>query len=221
MAESTKVSAGVDELIAQLRDDGVKAARQEADRILKEARDRAARMLESARKEVHDLKAKNLVDIQTEKAASEEALKLAARDTILRLGNEIRATFEGYVKRLVAEKLSDEDFLKEIILTIARKTATILPEDNEILILLSGGASEAGKKASDAAEQKFRRFVLKTTDGILREGIDIKAVGDKFAGMKVQLKGTNIEIELTDQAIAGLLMRHLISRFRKIMTGQE
>lgn len=221
MAETTKVSAGVEQLIAQIRDEGVQAARQEADRILKNARDQAARMLDAARKEAHALKVKTVTEIQTEKTASQEALKLAARDTILRLGNEIRANFERYVKRLVAEKLSDEDFIREIILAIARKTAAALPEDQEILILLSGDPEVSGKKASDTAEQKFRRLVLKMTDGVLREGIEIKVVGEQFAGMKVQLKGTDIQVELTDQAIAGLLVRHLLPRFRKIMTGQE
>jgi len=210
MSESAKVSAGVEELIRQIRDEGVQATRQEADKILKDARDQAARMLDGARREVQELKARSHEEIQNEKAASEEALKLAARDSILRLGNEVRATFEAYVKRLVAEKLSEEDVLKEVILALARKAGAMLPADNEIVLLLAGDPAVAGKKTADAAEQKFRQLVLKTAGGMLREGIDLKTVGEKFAGVKIQLKGQNIQVDLTDQAIADLLVRHLV-----------
>jgi len=221
MADTARVSAGVEELIKQIRDEGVQAAREEADRILKNARDQAARMLDGARKETRELKAKTLAEIQNEKVTSEEALKLASRDTILRLGNEVRATFEQYVKRLVAEKLGDEDVLKEVILAIARKAGATLPEDREIILLLGSDPASPDKKISGAAEKKFRQLVLKSTGGMLREGIDLKGVGEKFAGVKIQLKGENIQVDLTDQAIAELLVRHLIPRFRKIMMGQH
>ncbi|MDP8263250.1 MAG: hypothetical protein P9M13_08105 [Candidatus Ancaeobacter aquaticus] len=221
MVEPVKVSAGVEELIAQLRDDGVKAAQEEAEKIIKDARTRAAHLLEKARREVHELKSKSIAEIHTEKTASQEALKIAARDTIIRLSNEVRSAFEGYVKRLVTEQLSDEGFLKDLIIAIAKKNAMLLPEEEQLLVILSADPEVSGKASLDATEKKFRQFILKSTAGFLREGIDVKVSDDKFAGIKVQLKEKNIVIELTDQAISSLLVRHLMPRFRKIMTGEE
>jgi V/A-type H+-transporting ATPase subunit E len=54
---------------------------------------------------------------------------------------------------------------------------------------------------------------------ILREGLDIGARDDQEAGIRIQLLDDDLEIDLTDRAIADLLLRHLVPRFRAMMEG--
>ena len=107
MAEETQTSSGVQDLIARIRDDGVQAGRQEAEQILADARRQAARMIEEARSEVEEMRQKARAEIENEETAALEALKLAARDTGLRLEAEVVSAFESCVKRLVSPVAHD------------------------------------------------------------------------------------------------------------------
>ena len=54
---------------------------------------------------------------------------------------------------------------------------------------------------------------------MLRDGLELGTREDTSAGIRIQLLDENVEIELTDEAIAELLLRHLVPRFRAIMEG--
>ena len=56
MAEETPTSSGVQDLISRIRDEGVQAGRQEAERILAEAQQQAARRVDDARSEVDEMR---------------------------------------------------------------------------------------------------------------------------------------------------------------------
>ena len=49
MAETTKTSSGVQELIDRIRDQGVQAAQEEADRLLRHARQQATEIVAQAK----------------------------------------------------------------------------------------------------------------------------------------------------------------------------
>ena len=55
MAEVMEQSASVQVLINRLRDDGVKAGQEQADRLLKDAKDKAAQILAEAKAEADKL----------------------------------------------------------------------------------------------------------------------------------------------------------------------
>jgi V/A-type H+-transporting ATPase subunit E len=224
MAEPTKTSSGVQELISQIRDEGVRAAREEADRILKEAKEQAASILEKAKTEAQETETKTREIIQEERTASLEALNLAARDTIVRLGDEVRIVFESHVKRLISQELQDEKILKEAILMIAGRTGKQIEENEAVEILLSPATfnhEETADKNDSKGEDRLKSFILKITSDMLREGVEIKPSGEKFKGIRIRLKGEDLEMDLTDKAISELLMAHLIPRYRRIIRGMD
>ena len=110
MAEDQKVPSGVQSLISRLRDEGVKAGQQEADRLVQEAQHQAVQILSQAKAEAEDLREMARRQVEADRVASHEAIQMAFRDTLLKLGSELRAAFSAHVKRLVSMELEELDF---------------------------------------------------------------------------------------------------------------
>jgi V/A-type H+-transporting ATPase subunit E len=120
----------------------------------------------------------------------------------------------------VTKELDDSDFLKQMILEISRRSAPpvgqlaklLLPEDVV-------GLEQLRRDPEEVKEGTLSHFVATVTKDMLREGLEIGTRDDQVAGIRIRLQEEDIEIELTDQAIADLLLRHLVPRFRAIMEG--
>jgi V/A-type H+/Na+-transporting ATPase subunit E len=214
MNEPNQTISGVQELINQIRDEGVQAAKLEADKLIHEAKEQAAAIVAKAKAEAKETSEKARRDIAAEKNNSLEALQLAARDTVIRLGTEVRAAFEAHVRRLVSVELKDENVLRDLIIAIADKGAAQLPKHRDIEILLCEGSLPAG-------EDRVKHFIMKVTHSMLKEGIEIKTIPQSTAGIKVRLKNEDLEIDLTEKAVTDLLVQHLLPRYRKIVRGAE
>ena len=220
MAEAEQTSSGVQELIARIRDDGVQAGRQEAEQLLADAQRQAARMLEDARAEVEEMRQKARAKIQTEETAALEALKLAARDTGLRLEAEVVSAFESCVKRLVSPVAHDGSVIRALLLVLAGHAVEEFVKDEEIQVLVS---DLLFKEADESPELQERvgHEVLGITGEMLREGVELIASSEVEGGARVRLVGENLEIDLTSDAIHRVLMKHLLPRFRRILEGSE
>jgi V/A-type H+-transporting ATPase subunit E len=115
--------------------------------------------------------------------------------------------------------MQDHSFLQRLILEIARRA---MPEDagKSVEVLLPADAvtaEELQKSPHELAESSLSRFVLELSGDVLREGLTFVPAEDDRPGLRIQLKGEDVEIELTDEAVAGLLMEHLTPRFRALM----
>ncbi len=220
MNKDNQQTSGVRELIAQIREEGVTAAQQEAEKILREAKDKATRMVENAKAEAAELQSRTRRELEEERAAALEALKVAARDTVLRLVGDVMTTFETYVKRLVSARMQDEDFLRQIILTVAARGAKNIKPGEAIEILLSPESLRKGGNDANA-EEVLRQFILKISSAMLEEGVELKPVKNAFKGIRIKFKEGNLEIDLTEKAVGELLAQYLLPRFRNIVKGLD
>ena len=223
--ETTKVASGVKELISRLRDEGVKAGREKSDQILQEAREQAASIVAQANAEAEEILSKARSEIETEKAAAIESLRVAIRDTELKMAAEVKADFAAHVRRLVSVELSDKEFLRQLILGIAGMAAgDKADQDKPVDILVPEDLFETDDKIAKLTEKgqdRVRRLVLGISGDMLREGIDLKPSEDISGGIRVRLVGEDLEIDLSDQAISDLLLQNLLPRYRAIVTGAE
>jgi V/A-type H+-transporting ATPase subunit E len=220
MAEETPTSSGVQDLISRIRDEGVQAGRQEAERILAEAQQQAARMIEDAQSEVEEMRKKANAEIDTEKTAALEALKLAARDTGLRLEAEVIASFESCVERLVSPVAHDGSVIRALVLVLAGHAVEEFVQDKEIRVLASDLLYKEAEESPELKE-RARQSVLGITGEMLREGVELIPSSEVDGGARVRLVGENLEIDLTADAIHRVLMKHLLPRFRRILEGSE
>ncbi len=220
MAEQTRASSGVQDLISRIRDEGVQSGRQEADRLVAEARREADRLLSDARSQVDEMRRKARAEIEAEEQAALEALKLAARDSSLQLESEVISAFENCVKRLVAPVARDPELIKALVLVLAGHAVEEFVKDGEIRVLVSDLLfQEAGQ--SPELKERARNSVLGITAEMLREGVELVAASDVEGGARVRLVGEDLEIDLTEETVHKVLLKHLLPRFRAILEGAE
>jgi V/A-type H+-transporting ATPase subunit E len=219
MTELINTESSVQALIDRIRDQGVQSANQEAARILAEAEAKASQLLADTQKQVEQLRAKATADIEAERAATEEALKLSARDTIMRLKNVVSAAFETFVRRLVTTATQDRQLMKNLVLVLAGQSAEEFIKDKQIQILLSEAilTGQPDPKLRDLGKQT----ILSLSSDMLREGVELIPSSSVEGGAKVRLVGEQLEIDLSDKAISKMLADHLLPRFQAILTGAE
>jgi V/A-type H+-transporting ATPase subunit E len=223
MRSAADAAPGVKALIERLRNEGVAAGRSEAERIVAEAEQRAATIVAQA-----EAKARQLVDhAQREadalKAAGENALEVAARDAVLRLRSQLSSRLSDEVRRLMGDATRDHALLKQMILEVAghgrrdynldaqARLQIVLPE--EVV-----GIEELRRKPEELKEGTLTHFVVALAGEMLRNGVEFTSAPG-FGGIKLRLVDSEVEIDLTDRAIAGIILEHLQPRFRAVMEG--
>ncbi|MCB1353432.1 MAG: hypothetical protein KDK03_11905 [Rhodobacteraceae bacterium] len=223
MTETSRItSRGVDKLIAKLRDDGVAAGRDEAARLKSEAEAEAARLLARARAEADSYLVKAKKEADAYRAAGEQALETAIRDAVLRLRAGMAGRFRDEMQRLVSEKLADEEMLKAMILEIVGRARDSLDTRGAAEVILPAavvGAEQIRENAGDIQSDRLTGYVLGLTSDMLRDGVTLLAADGRQGGIRVRFQEGDIELDLTDEAVAALLLAHMQPRFRAVLEG--
>ncbi|TAK60142.1 hypothetical protein [Methylobacter sp.] len=219
MTELINTDSSVQELIDRIRDQGVQSANREAARILAEAEAKASQLLADAQKQVEQLRAKATADIEAEQAAAQEALKLSARDTVMRLKNLVSTAFETFVHRLVTTATQDRELMKNLVLVLAGHSAEKFTKDKKIQILLSDALLTG--KSDPKLRELGKQTILSLSSDMLREGVELIPSSGIDGGAKVRLVGEQLEIDLSDKAISKMLAAHLLPRFHALLTAAE
>lgn len=223
-AESEPVSRGVEALITRLRDEGVTAGRSKADKIVGEARAQAKRILDEATAEAKRMLETAHKESDSYRNAGEQALKSAMRDANLEMRSRLTERFGTDVKRLVTKHMADQEFMKRMILEVvgqARESAA-LSDGEELEIILPAnvvGLDELRGDPDELQKGELTGFALGLTGDLLREGISFSASEDVEAGIRIHVVDREITLDLSDAAVADLLLRHLQPRFRAVLEG--
>jgi V/A-type H+-transporting ATPase subunit E len=219
MAETTKTSSGVQELIDRIRDQGVQAAQEEADRLLRHARQQAAEIVAQAKAESEATHEKVRAEIEAFRLASLEALRLATRDTVLDLKARVTSRFEEFVKRLVISATRDKELVRSIVLVLAGHAAEEFIKDKEIEIRLSASLLEG--QTGPVFKEEGKLAILGLSSDMLREGVELASDSDIEGGARVRLVQDKLEIDLSDRAIARMISQRMLPRFKAILEGAE
>jgi V/A-type H+-transporting ATPase subunit E len=81
------------------------------------------------------------------------------------------------------------------------------------------GLDELRHKPETLSEGTLSHFVLAVAQSMLREGVRFSVGDAKQNGIRVRLVGQDLEVELTDETVARLLLTHLQPRFRALVEG--
>lgn len=219
-------SSGVEALIDRLRDQGIEEGRREAEQIIAEAHARAAEVEHAA-----EARAKEIVEAAMQKAdqlkiGGREALRVAMRDTVLRLRTELTETISDNVRRLITTEMDKEDFLRQLILDVAgqvREQAGI-DQGEKVKVIVPRhliAPDELRRNPLELHEGGMTHFVLNVAGDALREGVTIGVCDDEVCskGISLYLEDKDVRIDLTDTSVAELLLAHLQPRFRAVLEG--
>ena len=213
-----KASVGVQELIEKLRKQGVQNGRTEADKIISDAEAKAAGLIKEAQTKADAIvgKAREEADFITK--AGKEALQLAERNAILELKDYLLEQFSQQVTAVVNSSMEKEELLQKMILEVAGEN-NLRGEDNVEVILPRKviGVDELRSHPELVKKGPLLEFVTRQAADMLGEGVTF-SIDDK-TGIGFRLKDKDIEVELDDEAVAAVLLRHLQPRFRALLEG--
>ena len=225
MNEQREVASGVQELIARLRDDGVKAGREKAEQVLQEAREEAAKIVAEAKAEADEILRRAQAQIEMDRKACMGSLRTAIRDTELKMESELKADFAAHVRRLVSIEMGDREFVRQCILAVSgMATGHMVCEGQPVEVLLPKDLFETdewGTRLTPDGKEKMHHLVLGISADMLREGVELKPSRNLERGIRVRLSGEDLEIDLSDQAISALLLENLLPRYQAIVRGEE
>lgn len=219
MAETTKTSSGVQELIDRIRDQGVQAAQDEAVRLLVNARQQAQEIVSQAKAEAEAAQAKARTETEAYRQASLDALRLAVRDTVLDLEARVLARFEEFVKRLVVSSTRDKELVRSIVLVLAGHAAEEFIQDKEVEVRISSALLEG--QTGPVFKEEGKLAILGLSSDMLREGLELVPDSEIEGGARVRLVQDKLEIDLSDRVIVRMISQRLIPRFKAIMEGAE
>lgn len=205
--------SGVQELIDRLRIQGIEAGQQEAAALIEAARTQARSLVTEARHQADTIRKQAEEDAQRTRTAGEEALRLAARDVILSLKNQITGLVRQLLSRQVREVLDQPAFLEQLLLTIAQRQAAEMGASLDAMLVLPP-VDTAGP------DSPLNDFLTSLLQEAMQSPMPITRSDQVFRGLKVQMNGGQLTVDFTDQALSELLMQYLLPRFRAILEGQ-
>ncbi len=220
--QQQQAASGVEKLIQQLREQGVEQGQQKASELVEEAERRANWLVEQAQQEAEQLRRKAREDADRLRRAGEDALKMAARDMQLQLREQLARTFSDRVRMQISEQLDSDAFIREVIQEVvvqACQDVSICSMPKVELLLPAGvvGLEELRRNPHAYREGKLSQFVQEQLNLQLREGVTLDVHDGR--GVRIRCNGEDAEIDLSDRALAELLLRHLQPRFRAILEG--
>ena len=212
-------SAGVESLIGRLRDTGIAEGRTQADAIIKEAQQQASDIVAKAKQEADGILEKARGETTKLKAAGNDAIRLAMRDTILTMEGQLADNFKNMLRRLVKETLRDPAFLQPLILEVAGKAGSAVSGERKNILLPAKIVSleDLRRKPEEAKPGTLTHFVVSLGQDMLQQGVTFGVTEDVPNGIRVQVVDKDVQLDLTDSTISQLLLRHLLPRFRALL----
>jgi len=218
MSSNLPSTTGVQQLIDRLQQQGVEQGEQLAAETIAEAKGQATRLLQEAQQKSDQIVAEAEQEAERIRKSGEDAIRLAGRDTILKLTEELRENFVRKLQHLIQGDLQDTTFLRELILEIARHS---MPPDSDgqvnVEVLHQRGST--AKHLED--EQALREFVKQLGAETLRDGLTMTLSEHDSPGVRVQFENDQLEVDLTTETMTRLLISNLSPRFREIVNEES
>ena len=216
------ISSGVEALIERLREEGVARGRAEAEKIVREAEARATWIVNQAEEEAEHIRKQAREESDHLKRAGDEALNVAARDALLSLKSQLTQRFTVEVRRLVGIETRKQEVLQQLILEVAGRVKEQAAAARDVEVLLPGdvvGFEELSRNPEELEKGILTHFVKLTGDELLREGVTLGVARDGRGGIRLRLKEEGVMLDLSDEAVAGVILEHLQPRFRALLEG--
>lgn len=217
-------ASGVEALLERLEMEGVRAGEQKAARLVADAEARARAIREAAEEEARATIEAARIEAANLARGGEEALRVAMRDAVLDLKQQLASQFKGEVSRLVTQHMRDEEVLRRLILAVAGRAAeaTEVAKAGAVEILLPAdviGLDDLRRDPSELRDGALGRFVLGAMGELLRQGVTFGRSADATSGIEVRLIDREVVLDLSDKAVADVILAHLQPRFRALLEG--
>ena len=219
MAETTKTSSGVQELIDRIRDQGVQAAQEEADRLLRHARQQASRDRRPGEGRGRGRASKGPGGDRSLPPGVDRGSQARRAGYGLGPQGARHVSVRGVREALVISATRDKELVRSIVLVLAGHAADEFIKDKEIEVRISSSLLEG--QTGPVFKEEGKLAILGLSSDMLREGLELVSDSEIEGGARVRLVQDKLEIDLSDRAIARMISQRLLPRFKAILEGAE
>ena len=160
-----------------------------------------------------------------------ERLVTQAREEAARIVEAARAEAETLRSRATSDAAREREAAiaalrlaeRDTVLELRQGIAHLEGREADVLVAraLFLGEQPDDPALREQADARVRDFILGITGEMLREGVDLMPADELSGGVRVRLRGDDAELDLSDEAVAELLNRHLLPRFQALLSGAE
>ena len=195
-------------LLDKIEKDGVAKAEAEKERILAETKKEAKSIIEKAKRDADAIIKKAKEDEAFNRERGEAAIRQAARDVALALEVEIKERLHRVVKACVDDSMTPT-LMGQLIVEMQKKH------------LEEGGSGELETLFSAKDLEKMEKLFLGALKQNLKSQPELSLGHDFGAGLKIGFKGSDLFLDLSDEAITALICDYIGPRLAKIIRGGE
>ena len=135
---------------------------------------------------------------------------------------QLNQRFAGEVRRLVGGETRKKELLEKMILEVVGQARQDADRAEAAQVLLPReviGLEELSRHPEELEKGELTQFVRLINGKLLREGVTLGVAEDEGGGLRVQLTDQGVVLDLSDKAIAEVLLQHLQPRFRALLEG--
>ncbi len=186
----------LDALLEKIRTEGVETAKEEAAAIVAKAKEEAAAIVAKAKADAEAATARAKADAERLAQGAEATIRQAARDVLLKLGQDVSALLERTLGGAVDETLSDG----ALVGRLAEEAVAAYLRSGEVTIEAAPGLADALK-----ARLAKQGEVTVVTDPLMG------------TGFRVRLAGGRVEHDFTGAAVRDALAVLLRPQLAKLL----
>lgn len=195
------------ELTDRLYAEGLSKGKQEGEALLAKANEQAAKIIDDAKKEARAILEKANADAADFKHKIESDLKASATQAIQATKKDIEnLIIAKMVGEPVGKALSDKDYLKTIILEVAKKFSAENPGDLALVL-------------PESLSKELEGFVAKELPAIIGKELKVSFSKKIAGGLTIGPADGGWFVSLTDETFSALIGEYMRPATKKLLFG--
>lgn len=196
------------ELIDQIKKEGVEAAETKADTILDDAKAQAEKIVADAKAQADKLLADAKAENERMVKSSEEAIKQAGRNLLISFRGSIARELNAILSQNIAAVYSS-DAMAQLIVTIVESWAA-KPDTEDITVILN---SETLKSLEET--------ILSGIKEKIQKGVTLKANDNFDGGFRISVNNGNAYYDYSAEAVVEMLSKYLSPKVTELLKEAE
>ncbi len=192
------------ELIDQIKKDGVEAAETEAEAILKSAKEKAEQIISDAQVQADKILAGAKVETERMTKSSEDAIRQAGRNLLISFRESVSRELETIVGENVAAVYSSDAFA-ELIIGIVENWAN-KPDVEDVAVILN---TQDLNKLEETLLAALKEKMLK--------GVTLKANDNFDGGFRIAVRGGSAYYDYSAEAVVDMLSNYLSPKVTELL----
>ena len=196
------------ELIDQIKKDGVEAAEAQAEKILKAAKDEAERIISDAKAQADKIMSEAKSENERTVKSGEDAIRQAGRNLLISFRESVAKELDAITGEKVSAVYSSDALTQLIIKAVEGWLSK--PDAEEISVILSGDDLARLEEAL-TAELKAKMLT----------GVTLKANDNFDGGFRIAVNGDGAYYDYSDVAVTDMLSAYLSPRITALLKEAE